>query len=601
MNRIKQPESGALSSKKSNLVTNLGGAALLALTTGIAKEADAATWDTPVAISAINTTTAHEGYAAPDDAGNLLYGSSADGVTNTTKVLLSGASTPTDVSATGLSSYTEAAFPQPNGSGSFLLYDADSNDILEVVDTSGGSYSSGTVAVAYANADYGFSGAPSYDQNSGEIAFTNWDSPSFDIDYLDGTPIIDTASTDEMTPSLDSSHNRMFYVLDNSGTYEIWVTDLSGATSDEYVVDGLTPYYDQTNNRLYYAAVNGSTYDAYYMDEIVAAADEDGDGEAASTDCDDTNAAINSSATEMCDAVDNDCDGDIDGGAADASTWYIDNDGDGVGGATTQEACDAPEGYVSTGGDYDDNDASVQTEPTPGECEEESADGTYMPTQTICTPEGEWSVGGGSSAYEAEVDIIELDAQGDWGAWVDAVTADTMSYSDRYVLMTGVGSRGRTGNGVSVDAMNLAEEANMAPAAPPSEDGSEYYLTIEVTEGTATLIDMIEETEEELGEGTHTVELDSEGDADTDTDSDTDTDTGIDTGDTDSGTETDTDTDTGGTPDNKDSAGEDSGDRETPKDDGRGGWSCGTPLPDPDLVVLGLAGLTGIGLRRRRK
>ena len=49
-------------------------------------------------------------------------------------------------------------------------------------------------------------------------------------------------------------------------------------------------------------------------------------------DCNDDDAAISPSATEICDSVDNDCDGEIDGeGAVGRSTWYADLDGDGFG------------------------------------------------------------------------------------------------------------------------------------------------------------------------------------------------------------------------------------------------------------------------------
>ena len=75
-------------------------------------------------------------------------------------------------------------------------------------------------------------------------------------------------------------------------------------------------------------------------------------------DCDDTNTAINPAATEMCDDVDNNCDGETDEDSAeDAATWYADLDGDGHGGsATTTEACAAPAGYLATADDCDDFD-----------------------------------------------------------------------------------------------------------------------------------------------------------------------------------------------------------------------------------------------------
>lgn len=60
-----------------------------------------------------------------------------------------------------------------------------------------------------------------------------------------------------------------------------------------------------------------------------AARDNDGDGYPAAEDCDDTNPDVYPGATETCDGVDQDCDGEIDEGAT--SIWYGDDDGDGFG------------------------------------------------------------------------------------------------------------------------------------------------------------------------------------------------------------------------------------------------------------------------------
>ncbi|MSQ00777.1 MAG: hypothetical protein EXR71_02665 [Myxococcales bacterium] len=78
------------------------------------------------------------------------------------------------------------------------------------------------------------------------------------------------------------------------------------------------------------------------------------------TDCDDADSAINPDATEVCDAADNDCDGTVDVGAADPTTWYADADGDGYGDAlTSTTACDAPSGYGADASDCDDTEAAV--------------------------------------------------------------------------------------------------------------------------------------------------------------------------------------------------------------------------------------------------
>ena len=78
------------------------------------------------------------------------------------------------------------------------------------------------------------------------------------------------------------------------------------------------------------------------------------------SDCDDGDPAINEEATEVCDEVDNDCDGTADVGAVNPDIFYYDHDGDGFGTiATVVEACSQPEDYVSNHRDCDDNAIGV--------------------------------------------------------------------------------------------------------------------------------------------------------------------------------------------------------------------------------------------------
>jgi hypothetical protein len=78
------------------------------------------------------------------------------------------------------------------------------------------------------------------------------------------------------------------------------------------------------------------------------------------TDCDDTQPTVNPSAPELCDEIDQNCDGDPYEGATDLRTWYRDFDGDQYGGDITLTQCDEPTGgYVLDGGDCDDDDLNV--------------------------------------------------------------------------------------------------------------------------------------------------------------------------------------------------------------------------------------------------
>jgi hypothetical protein len=78
-------------------------------------------------------------------------------------------------------------------------------------------------------------------------------------------------------------------------------------------------------------------------------------------DCDDGDADVYPGADEYCDGMDNDCDDEVDEGAAlDAPTWFADADADGYGDAdTTAVACGAPSGYSDDDTDCDDSDDAV--------------------------------------------------------------------------------------------------------------------------------------------------------------------------------------------------------------------------------------------------
>ena len=105
--------------------------------------------------------------------------------------------------------------------------------------------------------------------------------------------------------------------------------------------------------------------------------DADGDGFDEGSDCDDTDAAIHPGAVEVCDEVDNDCDGLIDVDDPDNTDhvqYYYDADGDGFGyERNTKTSCTHPgSGWLTDAGDC--NDADADTNPDADEICDDGVD-----------------------------------------------------------------------------------------------------------------------------------------------------------------------------------------------------------------------------------
>lgn len=117
------------------------------------------------------------------------------------------------------------------------------------------------------------------------------------------------------------------------------------------------------------------------------AVDADGDGFNTEADCDDLEPRINPDAEEICDEIDNDCDGSIDEGLL--TTFHADEDGDGYGNPQSViESCEAANGWVENATDCDDSNPHAY----PGaeeSCRDESdlnCDGeiTHIPLPSTC-------------------------------------------------------------------------------------------------------------------------------------------------------------------------------------------------------------------------
>ena len=137
--------------------------------------------------------------------------------------------------------------------------------------------------------------------------------------------------------------------------------------------------------------------------DLIDGIDSDDDGYASSEsggdDCDDTDASTNPLTAEVCDGIDNNCDGlvDDDDPAVDASagiTVYADTDEDGFGDANNaMMVCIEAEGYTADDTDCDDSDART----FPG--------AAYLQDPSSCLTDADedgWAAGG-DTCYSIEM------------------------------------------------------------------------------------------------------------------------------------------------------------------------------------------------------
>ncbi len=105
------------------------------------------------------------------------------------------------------------------------------------------------------------------------------------------------------------------------------------------------------------------------MTVVGCAKDRDKDGYKGDDDCDDLNASVHPGADEVCDAIDNNCNGNVDEGLI--LEWYADKDDDGYGDLdTTVSACTQPSGYVDNSEDCDDTSDLFRPGAIENDCED---------------------------------------------------------------------------------------------------------------------------------------------------------------------------------------------------------------------------------------
>ena len=179
------------------------------------------------------------------------------------------------------------------------------------------------------------------------------------------------------------------------------------------------------------------------------------------TDCDDRTESINPNGVELCDEVDNDCDGEIDEpGALGPSTFYRDADGDGFGDpGFREEACSPSDGFVDDNTDCDDTRPSINPD-APEVCDafdrDEDCDGLIDDADDDVTGRTTWYVDADRDTHGV-TDTTALACEQPEGF---SATADDCDDTNRAVNPS---AREVCGDGIDNDCDGLIDGADEAP------------------------------------------------------------------------------------------------------------------------------------------
>jgi parallel beta-helix repeat protein len=292
--------------------------------------------------------------------------------------------------------YTSLAL-DADGKAHISYYDASNGDLRYVTNASG-SWTASTIDSTGNVGEYtslaldtdGKAHISYYDVTNGNLKYATNASGSWVLSTIDSTGNVGEYTSLTLDADgkahisyYDASNGDLKYATNASGLWFTSTVDSAGdvgkGTSlalDPYGKVHIS-YSDFTNKALKYATnafsvCTDNDDDGYGSPGDVSCPNGD------ATDCDDNDPYISPGATEVCNDIDDNCNGSTDEGVQ--STYYQDADTDGYGDHLAYvQACAAPIGYVTDNTDCNDGDAAIQ----PGAVEipnnsiDENCDGAY--------------------------------------------------------------------------------------------------------------------------------------------------------------------------------------------------------------------------------